>query len=419
MASILSSRAFRSCFLSLPPHLRTQTHITTRSFSASSSRRLDLVDFAVAGPSAVLDAIHNLGIPWHTALPLTAVLVRTTLVYYISLRPARRDRQIQNQLVPLAAAHMVVRQNSPEQRKWREKMNKDISDPTLRAFDDRISRWWGYQKVMARLGKEYGVRKFRPWGLLNFGVLIAFTEAIRLKCGTRDGLLRLLLRPFQEGFKPDAAAPAVEPALYDPVKALAERLEAAWEKILAIPQIPPRPSPIHRQSSETVEAATSIPNDHPESLPVEIPEETIATQHLAPVSTEPTSLYFDPTLQTEGLSWATDLTVLDPTFILPFGLLVTMMANSLLRPIPPGAIPTSSDPGTQAARMFYYRRWSLSFAWLFFFATIKMPAAILLYFIPSLAVGWVQQRWMDWRYPIQPAILPCKRPIRMKIRRGW
>lgn len=411
MASLLSSRALRSSFLSLPPHLRTQTYGITRTFSASSSRKLDIVDLAVAGPTAVLDAIHNLGIPWHTALPLTAVLVRTTLVYYISLRPARRDRQIQNQLVPLAAAHVVVEQNSPDERKWRAKMFKDIPAPGVRVFASKMVRWWKYQKTMARLGKEYGVRKFRPWGFLNFGILIAFTEAIRLKCGTREGLLRLLLSPFENVLNPERAA-AAQAAQIDAAESLAERLVAAREKMLAMMSG-------RTQGSETIETAQSLPQQHVETISVGTQQETIASQQLAPLSTEPTNLYFDPTLQTEGLAWATDLTVLDSTFILPIGLLLTMMTNSMLRPIPPGAIPFSLDFRVQMSRTIYYRRWSLTFAWLFFFASVKIPAAILLYFIPSLAIGWVQQRWMDWRYPIQPAILPCKRPIRMKIRKDW
>lgn len=373
---------------------------------------MDLVDFAVAGPSAVLDSIHNVGIPWHTALPLTAVLVRTTLVYFISTRPARRNKEIQNQLVPLASAHVILEWNSEAERKRRNDMKRKNMSAAVQATDDKYTRWLAYQKAMSKLSKEYGVKRFRPWGLVNFGILIAFTEAIRLKCGAREGLLPTLLAPFE--WVGRQIAPQEFPAPPGPdnrnsAEVLAERLQSAREKRLGIAQA-------QAQDPATGETAAMFPDDYLKALTQDSPTET--TTELPTLSApDTTSPYFDPSMQTEGLSWVTNLTLPDPTWVLPGMLFNTMFFSSLLRPTT--ATTLSGEKKGFLTRLTFVQRLGIAFAYLFFFAAINMPSAVLLYFVPSLAVGWLQQRWLDWRYPIQPAIQPCKRPIRMKIKKGW
>ena len=74
----------------------------------------------------------------------------------------------------------------------------------------------------------------RGFWLVNFGTLIAFTESIRLKCGRQEGLLSVLLSPFEWAArkvapqyfppKPDDPLQAVDSA-----EALATRLQAKYD----------------------------------------------------------------------------------------------------------------------------------------------------------------------------------------------
>ena len=117
--------------------------------------------------------------------------------------------------------------------------------------------------------------------------------------------------------------------------------------------------------------------------------------------------YLDPTLQTEGLNWCSDLTVADPTGLLPLTLLATMCSTVLYQ---------SVAGASKLTNLTFMQRVGLCFAFLFFLVSQQMPAGILLYFIPSLAAGWLQSRYVSWKHPISPAIQPCARPVRMKIR---
>ena len=121
-----------------------------------------------------------------------------------------------------------------------------------------------------------------------------------------------------------------------------------------------------------------------------------------------TTSYLDTTLQTEGLNWCSDLTIADPTGLLPLALLATMCSTVLYQPIAGGA--------NKPAKITFMQKVGLSFGFLFFLVSQQMPAGILLYFIPSLAAGWLQSQYVSWKHPISPAIQPCARPVRMKIR---
>ncbi|TKA75878.1 hypothetical protein B0A55_04858 [Friedmanniomyces simplex] len=152
---------------------------------------------------------------------------------------------------------------------------------------------------------------------------------------------------------------------------------------------------------------------------------------------EPTA-YFDPSMQTEGLSWCIDLTAPDSTFILPVVLWLSISANIIFRrtaggsktaaspkaedatprkaefkvddfttgPMDPKALKVLTAPtygeNTRVEPFLGFlppinnaQRIGLCIAMALGGAMLQMPAAVLLYFIPSLAVGWVQRRWLD------------------------
>ena len=426
MASPFFSRTIRSSVLHLPPQLRSYVykHQAKRSFSFTPSRKATLVDMAVAGPTALLDGIHSLGVPWHISLPLTAILVRSTLVYYLSTLPSRRSAAIQSNLIPLASARSHPGKFSESERaRLRNAEHKDVN-ATVQKLVFSYTRYMHWFRSMRRLNKMFGARSAGPFRLLNFGMLITFTEAIRLKCGTRQGLLSLALSPFE-----------------------------ATGRIIAPSQFPAAPELEARSAAEVLDARLEAANeaknspgqdteafDGPEIQSQD--EMTRAlTEHLQPLNGPDTiSPHFDSTLQTEGPSWFTDLTVPDLTMTLPLTLSLTIAATILLRPTPnaqprtrrPPALSTESPHSTPSSKpsalysirnrlehLTFTQRLGLLVAYLFFFAALKMPVAILLYLIPSLITGWAQSRWLDVQRPIPPAIRACARPMRMKTAKEW
>ena len=267
----------------------------------------------------------------------------------------------------------------------------------------------------------FGLSGWRRYGggLANFGVLIAFSEAIRLKCGTRQGLLGLILSPIEwTGRK---VAPGAFEKVPDPAEQLAARIEKIQEA----------------QGGELVDLSEHSLKPTPLSGP------------------DTTSPYFDPTLQTEGLAWCPDLTLPDPAGALPFVVFAAITTTVLFQPIKqntltstlrapgmgsdgdpqfqfpvprdasPESAATLSTPQPKLLPTFLRRRLTgtqllgLIFAYVFGLVAHNLPAAILLYFIPSILVGWVQARWLDVKFPVRPAVQPCKRPLRMKKWKEW
>ncbi|KAK5127333.1 hypothetical protein LTR85_006672 [Meristemomyces frigidus] len=427
---MLTTRVARASILTLPPHLRVAAYQQSRSFSASAPRKLTLVDIAVAGPTALIDTLHSTaGLPWYAVLPTAAILVRGMLVYYLSALPARRAAQVQSSLVPLASARTLHKLNNPAAQQ-----REQVLPAPLKPLSRMIRAFWERNVELHRLGKQFGAPKFHPRGVLNFGMLIAFTEAIRMKCNSREGLLPLVLSPFE------AVARTLYPDRY--------------------PAAPVAPEASAEPDEEALQAATTADEDGMTSIDLS------RLRGAEEPSTHVYSAYFDPTLKDEGFSWCMDLTAPDPTLLLPTALALTMATNIIFRPtagrpktssppplashatptstqLPvalPGAYdqhtttPITSTPGAPDAPpspdprgvlakylppITNLQRIGLCITILFWFAALKMPAAILLYFVPSLIVGALQRRWLDRKVPVLPPVQPCRRPLRYKVRKEW
>lgn len=422
--------------LRLPPDIRSVL-AQTRSFSSTPSRKDTVADLAVAGPTAILNGIHGLGIPWYATLPLTAVLVRGTFVYYFASRPDRIQARKTALLMPLINAKADVLMGTRyvgALRKIREER-----DGPFKLLRYNSVRWWARMAATSEIGRHHGSRLLPGRALLSFGMLIAFTEAIRLKCGSPVGLLSTLLSPFQwlaqkvdpERFPKPVESPAIEPS-----EMLAERLAASREGH-------PSTSHLSADTSPGASQASDILNS-----PIYQSENTT---NLAPLDGMDTSTaYFDPSLMTEGLSWFTDLTGPDTTLLLPATLGLTMLVTALFRPtvgkplsaIRPkkadsnsgkqtqGSSSSDADPGKAGdeaakATIAYFeglgsmQRFGILMSPVFFLVGLKLPVAVLLYFIPSIALGWLQSRWLDLKYPIPQPIQKCSRPLWVRATRQW
>lgn len=473
MASLLSSATLSSRFLQLPPALRASTYQAAtalrpssarvktssspsaspsacprRAFSATASRPAPSINEIIVSPfTFVLDSIHAIGLPWYAAIPAAAVLFRSTVGYYFSALPARKRQIARWSIMPLMLSKVKVDIMAKE---WNLTMENKNSPARLAWERVKISL-----KVPYELGKQFKVPHISGSSFVGFGLLIGFGEAIRIKCGAGKGMVAFLVDSVQ------ALVPRVrteEPA--DPYGGMSK------EEYLA--------DRLYKWR-EAQEAQAASPGEA-------LSNATSPTQ-LPPMYTETTSTYtdiMDPSLKTEGFLWFQDLTLPDPTFGLPIIFIAAHLLNALVAPkaVPrpsksdmmarhnttleqlqaPGssnstrsksnAVPAQAAVSAKAAeevriamqtaeklekeRQILSRKRKPLFARLpiptrlqlaggFIFAMVSshFPAAILLYIIPSMFTTFFQRLWLNAKHPLHEQIAPCKRPMRVKLRREY
>ncbi|KAI6867250.1 hypothetical protein KC323_g3601 [Hortaea werneckii] len=439
MATPLRTRALRPSLFHLPPALPVSAFQATtaqRSFT-STSAPFTLVDLAVTPPSYLLDLLHtSLGLPWYAVLPATALVVRSSLLYYLSARNDRRKQGLQANLVPVVAARTTRQLNSPEAEQTRRR-----TPPFLRPFFVAVKGYLTRRNEFRTLEKQFGIWRFRDragW-LVNFGFLIAVTEAVRMRCGSREGLLPLVLHPFEkmrEALFGKAPSPSPESAA-----ASGEGSAAAARGL----------------SEDQLRAA--MVTDADGNVTVDFAQLQQAAQDLPPAPTA-YSASFDPSLQLEGLPWCLDLTLSDTSFILPTSLVLVIASGIVFRPgqsltkprnspaAKPSAPSTSPSPSPSSSsspiqqqqqpplqttppfrllpRITNLQRLQLSILFPFWLAALQFPAAIVLYIASSSAVTQLQKLWVYRKMMARgggvaggAGIQPCRRPLRLKVRKEW
>jgi inner membrane protein COX18 len=391
----------RATFLQFPFHLRLLSHQrSSRSFSTTASTRLNFTEIVAAPPLAVLNGLHAVGIPWYAAIPTAAILIRGFFGYYFASAPARRRQQIRNNLVPLVSADIAYHLTK-----------HTASRKPLQMVNTTLFRLRRFQKF----GAQFGAGLVAFTSFVNFGTLIATAEAVRMKCGAREGLLSLLVSPFNWAGRQIAPnlfpAPANVPdAAEIHAQQLAERIERVHTARLQQAQ----EQDIGAGSTETTLSEQSRALD-----------ELFQSHQLpAPPALNTDTPTFDATLQTEGFSWCTDLTAVDPYQILPGLVCVAMLSNVLLNPL------STPRPNYQARNMpspikFLMTRYSrmqyvaVAFAGVLGMAMQHMPAAVALYILSSVLTGFAQRRWLDQTMPLHKPIMPCARRTRVRSKRKW
>ncbi|KAI7237745.1 hypothetical protein KC330_g2976 [Hortaea werneckii] len=423
MATPLRTRALRPSLFHLPPALRVSAFQATtaqRTFS-STSAPFSLVDLAVTPPAYLLDLLHtSLGLPWYAVLPATALVVRSSLLYLLSARNDRRKEGLRANLVPVATARVTRQLNSPEAEQKRRR-----TAPFLRPFFEAVNGWLTRRNEFRTLEKQFGISPFRGGWLVNFGVLIAVTEAVRMRCGSREGLLPLALHPFEkmrEALNGQAPVPSPESAAASGDGAAAAR----------------------GLSEDQLRAA--MVTDADGNVTVDFAQLQQAAQDL-PQAPTAYSASFDPSLQLEGLPWCLDLTLPDSSFILPTSLVLIMAAGIVFKPgqslskprSPPSAKPSAPTPPSPSPtqqqplpppyrllpRITNLQRLQLSILFPFWLVALQFPAAIVLYIMSSSAITNLQ-RWWVYRKMMggggvgaAAGIQPCRRPLRLKVRKEW
>lgn len=416
-----------------PPSSSRTALLQSRPFSSTPSRKLSVFDVAVAGPNAVLSGIHSLGIPWWAAIPLSAVFARGILGYYVGSKPDRKHVMTRTYLSPLINAKADIAKATKyreDVHAARESRAGTLGKSLQAMLVEYRARWFAADQI----AKPHGAPNITGRKFLNFGILIAFSETIRLKSGCSEGLLSLVLKPFEwvQGiFSPESLPKPAESAVRTPAEILAEKLTA------------------QQQVAETQQPAGTVTSRASEILSgqdVSGTAQASATQIQS--LSDRAGQYFDPSMLTEGIGWIQNLGLPDSTGTLPSLLALTMLTSALLKPSTAKAAfakkgehheDTAADSDRPAAsRALYHRsenlidrfkngfdnvdlrkRFGVWLSILFAVVATNMPAAILLYFIPSIAIGFLQNRWLDMKYPLPQPIQKCQRPMRLKSRREW
>nr|POE52192.1 hypothetical protein CFP56_52573 [Quercus suber] len=477
---IIASRPF-----SLTAHRQTSNSSTApvevtpsiTSFVEGTSN--EVLEHVTTIPLGLLDLIHSTGLPWWAVLPASAVLVRGGFVYHFITKHLRYHAQIQSSLVPLVSARALQLSRTPK-------------------VQEEIRSWGHYQRLGSlwakficteqsamKLGRQFGApRPYNSWRpYASFGVLIIMTEAIRMKCGTRQGLLSVLLSPIQWCWHniipwPGRTASKIH-SVSDESNMHASSSSGAVNALQDEQDLLQAPTHSSQESyaSDIIAAARESTSDPAVLQALSKLDGSVAMPQVVPTYAQ----HMDSTIHTEGFLWITDLAVVDPYQYFPAiaAILVAIQIavvprrrqnltqlggkqpiqaslrltsdaqrwferlprtqqqsnrercqvapkrREVLEKAPPNLQITAMSAVSQ--RTPTVRKWDLFVSWRTNIALVvgyisyscvfvHMPAGILLYFITSMMVGWLQARWLDQRVPIVPAILPCKRSLRLKVR---
>lgn len=383
------STSARASFFQLPAHLRSQAyqHGLRRSFSISRPLRVETTfvgDSFAAGPLCILTALHSVGLPWYAVIPAAALVVRGAAGYFFADRPAHQAAATHEHLRPIVQALMLANRANDKARKIETKTTKDLDDSAgIRGY---LKTLLMYYVVSRRVAISFDTYIFSPVRVIfNFVGLISTTEAIRLKSGASTGLLNFLgsfLDPYLSRTGPASDLKAVADRETVPVSGSVAPLPERAEGIL----------PELQRKGDAVDATLGH-----EAL--QAPSEPLKRDIL---------LSFDPSIQVEGLSWCPDLSVHDPTYILPTTLFCLACANIFLRP-------RESIPKSWAGRLSSLTRPQVlgaAVAFLLFQFRAELPAGIYLYLISSLVIGRGLRIWLNVRHPIAPTVKMCSRPRR-------
>lgn len=339
-----------------------------RSFSASATRRISVYDIAVIPPTYYLDAFHAVGLPWWAALPAAAGFVRV-FTYQFLAKPQRLDDARLRHLTPLLQARVINQLKRDKTRlKKPSELKKRLHKLKLSFLENR------------HILKVFNLRSKLVTMLTDYGILVWMAEAVRIKCGSSEGLVRVLVGPIE------------------------------YFLVRPITSIVSGPSQ-DAQSAEVVVTADSV-----DSAVVDA-----ATD--AQINSIESSL-FDSSLLQEGFIWSTDLTVPDPVVIASVFLFLCARTVLTLPPAAPkndaSGDPSLSrlDPAEQAnldenkSKRAKHLLGGWSFSAAFTLVVIShLPAAVTLYLLSSMTSSFVSSKLLQRAVVFRKPVTMCKRPL--------
>jgi hypothetical protein len=256
--------------------------------------------------------------------------------------------------------------------------------------------------IRNQIQKAFGISGSLRSGIVTNLSLVVMSEAIRLRCGSSQGLVSILLYPFTRVWT------GIKRTFLD----IKDQLS---------PISPDAPTP----STEIVQSGTAALTP-----PVEQMESLSIVQ----------SPFVDPSLMVEGLRWCPDLSVPDPYQLLPFFLTTIMIYQGVVTAM---QIPVTRRPdlaglsdaeieaqahqlrfdlkehATQASKRKRSIFMNSSVAFIFGLIMTEVPAGIVLYLLTSVTTAGVQRLWLQYKYPAGEAITRCKLPMRVRVRNQY
>jgi inner membrane protein COX18 len=299
-----------------------------------------MLDAVLYLPHEMMNLIHTSGAPWYAALPLTAFITRGLLVTtagawarslmarYIGLQPLRQALAFQKRDEILQTGNF----RSPKEAMIRVK--KEVNDQ------------------VAQLDKRWNVslRGQIGWTLAQIPIFFAMAEAIRQKCGARDGLLGMGFSAFK-----------------------------------------------------SKDAQTTV-GDIGGDVQIAVGDMDNLAQTAVGDIAVTTSTWFEPSLANEGILWFQDLLLPDPTGALPFIVSGLMFTNIYM---------TKNTVENGASWPNIMRRTLLGVSLLIGPLCQGMPAALMLYWSSSTTSVILWNAWLDWKYPAPRNFTACKRPLQL------
>jgi inner membrane protein COX18 len=398
LASRTATGNVRAAFLQLPSHLRLLSHQqSSRSFSATAPTKISMAEIVATPSLVILNGLHAVGIPWYAVLPTAAILIRGVFGYYFAVAPARRRAQIRSNLNPLIAAELQLDSS------FRALKGQEPVPPGLKGFTTQMKAH--------SIGKRFGAGVIASTSFVNFVALITTAEAVRMKCGARQGLLSTLLTPFE--WLARTFAPGYSSTLIDAAEVRAQELAKRLEHLRETRIQQAQEQGLSPEAADAAASGQSLVSDN---LYQYSPQ--------APPLIDTNSPYMDVTLQTEGFSWCTDLTAIDPYGILPNLTCAIMLGRILIMPLPtprPRYVAQKLPAPLKflATRYSDMQYFSAAFALLLGYVLQSMPAAISLYMLSTVVAGSLQQKWLSLAMPMRKQILQCSRGPRIMSKKQW
>jgi inner membrane protein COX18 len=319
-----------------------------RAFHASAPRQDPMLDAVLYVPHEMMNLIHA-NVPWYAAIPLTAFVTRGLLVTtagawaraimarYLGLHPLRQALAFQKR------DEILQRGNFRTTKEATLTVKKEVNEE------------------VAKLDKRWNVtlRGQLGWTLAQIPIFFAMAEAIRQKCGARDGLLGLGFSAFK-GKNAETAVGDLADGAQIAVGDLGDYAQTTVADI-------------------ALDAQTSLGN--------------IAGT---------TSTWFEPSLANEGMLWFQNLLLPDPTGALPFVVSALMFTNIYI---------TKNSVDDVRSWSLLIRRSLLGVSLLIGPLCQAMPAALMLYWTSSTSSVMLWNAWLDWKYPAPRNLTACKRPL--------
>ncbi|KAH0365277.1 hypothetical protein KCU65_g6203, partial [Aureobasidium melanogenum] len=350
----------------------------------------DITDYIAFLPVACIESTHATGLPWFAAIPLSAVVIRSLVIYPLFQKPLRERLVDRAATQPLVDAHMsIVRRmldrNTRRDSPWR-KLNLAIN-----AFHRR-----------GHLAVTMFDRKFNfGHRTMMFMTTILASDGLRRIMGAKEGLLKFILGPLDwtvSWLIPDLRKDKTSGETADAVSA-----NSSSDGVPDHASMNPTGAPT---SAQDVFSSTETAQEAAADLTQEA--STAVAGHV-------NSVWFDPTLLTGGFSWCPDMTAADPTLVLPIIFSTSFFASIYFAPRVQGTVTTTGTKSeSERAKPTNMQRIMMTIAMFSIIPALQMPAGLLLYFISNMVTNNLQSRWLTYTKPIYPAPTACKRPVRMQ-----